>query len=144
MLQVVNFDGSLSTPGSGRTIVRYNWDFGDGVAKTVSQAYRNVLGHGAESIYINTPRQLTVKQLHIHVPSGATLETDEERKAFHNKVGAALTKLLGPAGQPPVLQDAFVQPTANKSYWGLFTSRKSCEKPADINSARRNPDNRPE
>jgi len=30
----VNFDGSLSTPGTGRTIVRYNWDFGDGEAKT--------------------------------------------------------------------------------------------------------------
>jgi large repetitive protein len=34
VLQVVNFDGSLSTPGSGRTIVRYDWDFGDGEAKT--------------------------------------------------------------------------------------------------------------
>ena len=34
VLQVVNFDGSLSTPGSGRTIVAYDWDFGDGVAKT--------------------------------------------------------------------------------------------------------------
>jgi len=34
VLQVVNFDGSLSTPGTGRTIVRYNWDFGDGDAKT--------------------------------------------------------------------------------------------------------------
>jgi PKD repeat protein len=33
-LQVVNFDGSLSTPGTGRTIVRYDWDFGDGDAKT--------------------------------------------------------------------------------------------------------------
>ena len=30
----MNFDGSLSTPGSGRTIVRYDWDFGDGDAKT--------------------------------------------------------------------------------------------------------------
>jgi PKD repeat protein len=34
VLQVVNFDGSLSTPGTGRTIVRYDWDFGDGDAKT--------------------------------------------------------------------------------------------------------------
>jgi PKD repeat protein len=33
-LQVVNFDGSLSTPGSGRTIVKYDWDFGDGEVKT--------------------------------------------------------------------------------------------------------------
>jgi len=33
-LQPVNFDGSLSTPGTGRTIVRYNWDFGDGEAKS--------------------------------------------------------------------------------------------------------------
>jgi PKD repeat protein len=34
VLQIVNFDGSLSTPGTGRTIVRYNWDFGDGTLKT--------------------------------------------------------------------------------------------------------------
>src|SRR6185312_9447576 len=30
VLQVVNFDGSGSTPGTGRTIVSYSWDFGDG------------------------------------------------------------------------------------------------------------------
>jgi PKD repeat protein len=30
VLQVVNFDGSASTPGTNRTIVNYNWDFGDG------------------------------------------------------------------------------------------------------------------
>lgn len=30
VLQVVNFDGSSSTPGTGRSIVHYNWDFGDG------------------------------------------------------------------------------------------------------------------
>ena len=34
VLQTVNFDGSLSTPGTGRTIVRYDWDFGDGETKT--------------------------------------------------------------------------------------------------------------
>jgi PKD repeat protein len=34
VLQTVNFDGSLSTPGSGRTIVKYDWDFGDGEVKT--------------------------------------------------------------------------------------------------------------
>jgi PKD repeat protein len=34
VLQTVNFDGSLSTPGTGRTIVRYSWDFGDGESKT--------------------------------------------------------------------------------------------------------------
>ena len=33
-LQVVNFNASGSTPGTGRTIVSYNWDFGDGVTKT--------------------------------------------------------------------------------------------------------------
>jgi PKD repeat protein len=34
VLQTVRFDGSGSTPGSGRTIVSYSWDFGDGVTKT--------------------------------------------------------------------------------------------------------------
>jgi PKD repeat protein len=34
VLQVVNFNASTSTPGTGRTIVAYNWDFGDGVKKT--------------------------------------------------------------------------------------------------------------
>jgi PKD repeat protein len=29
-LQVVNFNGSISKPGSDRTIVGYSWDFGDG------------------------------------------------------------------------------------------------------------------
>jgi PKD repeat protein len=29
-LQPVNFDGSLSKPGTDRTIVSYSWDFGDG------------------------------------------------------------------------------------------------------------------
>jgi len=34
VLQVVYFDASGSTPGTGRTIVRYDWDFGDGLTKT--------------------------------------------------------------------------------------------------------------
>src|SRR4028119_2252812 len=34
VLQVVNFNGSGSTPGTGRTIVSYRWDFGDGEGKT--------------------------------------------------------------------------------------------------------------
>lgn len=34
VLQIVNFNASTSTPGSDRTIVAYNWDFGDGVTKT--------------------------------------------------------------------------------------------------------------
>jgi PKD repeat protein len=34
VLQVVNFDASTSKPGTGRSIVRYDWDFGDGVLKT--------------------------------------------------------------------------------------------------------------
>ena len=29
-----DWHGSLSTPGTGRTIVRYSWDFGDGESKT--------------------------------------------------------------------------------------------------------------
>lgn len=29
-LQIVNFNASSSTPGTGRTIVSYSWDFGDG------------------------------------------------------------------------------------------------------------------
>lgn len=32
--QVVNFDASSSKPGTGRTIVSYSWDFGDGESKT--------------------------------------------------------------------------------------------------------------
>jgi PKD repeat protein len=34
VLQIVNFNASGSKPGTGRTIVRYSWDFGDGVEKT--------------------------------------------------------------------------------------------------------------
>src|SRR5215210_860271 len=34
ILQVVTFNGAGSTPGTGRTIVSYAWDFGDGVEKT--------------------------------------------------------------------------------------------------------------
>jgi PKD repeat protein len=34
VLQVVNFNAAGSTPGSDRTIVRYDWDFGDGEMKT--------------------------------------------------------------------------------------------------------------
>jgi PKD repeat protein len=34
VLQVVNFDGSVSKPGTDRRIVAFNWDFGDGLQKT--------------------------------------------------------------------------------------------------------------
>jgi PKD repeat protein len=34
VLQIVRFNASTSTPGTGRTIVRYDWDFGDGALKT--------------------------------------------------------------------------------------------------------------
>ena len=34
ILQEVTFNGSLSTPGTARRIVSYEWDFGDGVTKT--------------------------------------------------------------------------------------------------------------
>ena len=34
VLQVVTFDASISKPGTGRTIVSYSWDFGDGLLKT--------------------------------------------------------------------------------------------------------------
>jgi PKD repeat protein len=33
VLQAVNFNASGSTPGTNRTIVGYDWDFGDGEAK---------------------------------------------------------------------------------------------------------------
>ena len=34
VLQVVHFDVSDSKPGTGRTIVSYGWDFGDGLQKS--------------------------------------------------------------------------------------------------------------
>ncbi|MBS1816310.1 MAG: PKD domain-containing protein [Acidobacteria bacterium] len=34
VLQIVNFNAAGSTAGSNRTIVSYDWDFGDGVTKT--------------------------------------------------------------------------------------------------------------
>lgn len=34
VLQVVTFDASTSKPGTGRTIVSYSWDFGDGLIKS--------------------------------------------------------------------------------------------------------------
>lgn len=33
VLQIVYFDASTSKAGTGRTLVSYNWDFGDGVTK---------------------------------------------------------------------------------------------------------------
>ena len=53
VLQTVNFDGSLSTPGSGRTIVRYDWDFGDGEAKTGVKTTHDYLVSG---VYLVTLR----------------------------------------------------------------------------------------
>ena len=53
VLQTVNFDGSLSTPGSGRTIVRYDWDFGDGEAKTGVKTTHDYLISG---VYLVTLR----------------------------------------------------------------------------------------
>jgi PKD repeat protein len=32
--QVVRFNAATSTPGSGRTILRYDWDLGDGAVKS--------------------------------------------------------------------------------------------------------------
>ena len=34
VLQIVTVDATLSKPGTGRTIVSYSWDFGDGVIKS--------------------------------------------------------------------------------------------------------------
>jgi PKD repeat protein len=34
VLQIVTVDASLSKPGTGRAIVSYSWDFGDGVIKS--------------------------------------------------------------------------------------------------------------
>ncbi len=34
VLQEVFFDASDSTPGTGRTIINYDWDFGDGTKKS--------------------------------------------------------------------------------------------------------------
>jgi PKD repeat protein len=51
VLQLVNFDGTLSTPGTGRTIVRYNWDFGDGTEKTGA---KNVHDFVVSGVYLVT------------------------------------------------------------------------------------------
>src|SRR6185312_11101017 len=61
VLQVVNFDGSGSTPGTGRTIVSYSWDFGDGVTKT---GVRTTHDFAPSGVYLVT---LTVRD-----DSGAT------------------------------------------------------------------------
>ena len=41
VLQEVYFDASGSTPGTGRTIIRHEWDFGDGVTKNGIRATHN-------------------------------------------------------------------------------------------------------
>ncbi len=47
----INFNASGSTPGSGRTIVRYDWDFGDGDAKT---GIRTTHDYGKSGVYLVT------------------------------------------------------------------------------------------
>ncbi len=51
VLQLVNFNASTSTPGTGRTITSYNWDFGDGVKKT---GVTNVHDYEKTGIYLVT------------------------------------------------------------------------------------------
>jgi len=51
VLQLVNFNASTSTPGTGRTITSYNWDFGDGVTKT---GVTNVHDYEKVGIYLVT------------------------------------------------------------------------------------------
>jgi PKD repeat protein len=51
VLQVVNFDGSLSTPGTNRTITRYDWDFGDGEAKS---GVKTVHDYTVSGVYLVT------------------------------------------------------------------------------------------
>ena len=53
VLQLVNFNASSSTPGTGRTIVRYDWDFGDGVTKP-NGGVRNVHDYEKTGIYLVT------------------------------------------------------------------------------------------
>jgi PKD repeat protein len=53
ILQLVNFNASTSTPGTGRTIVRYNWDFGDGVTKP-NGGVTNVHDYEKVGIYLVT------------------------------------------------------------------------------------------
>ena len=50
-LQDVFFNASGSTPGSGRTIVSYHWDFGDGTLKTGVQTNHDFTPSG---IYLVT------------------------------------------------------------------------------------------
>jgi PKD repeat protein len=51
VLQIVTVDASKSKPGTGRTIVRYDWDFGDGVLKTGIRATHDYTPSG---IYLIT------------------------------------------------------------------------------------------
>lgn len=46
VLQVVTVDASTSKPGTGRTIVSYAWDFGDGVFKTGIRAQHDYTPSG--------------------------------------------------------------------------------------------------
>jgi PKD repeat protein len=66
VLQVVNFDGSVSTPGTGRTIVRYDWDFGDGDAKT---GVRTTHDYPVSGVYLVT--------LKVTDDSGATARSSQ-------------------------------------------------------------------
>ena len=51
VLQVVNFNAAGSTPGSGRTLVSYSWDFGDGESKT---GIKTTHDYGVSGVYLVT------------------------------------------------------------------------------------------
>lgn len=46
VLQIVHFNASSTVPQEGRTIVRYEWDFGDGTEKTGVSAIHDFIPSG--------------------------------------------------------------------------------------------------
>jgi len=79
VLQIVRFDASSSTPGTGRTIVGYDWDFGDGDTKA------------------------GVRVSHDFTPSGVYLVTLTVTDSAGKKVTSAQPVTVRPVVGPPTI-----------------------------------------